>query len=81
MVVLGRYGSELQVRVDPQDTRIANYLGVFRVLLQRSVRPLALIRVERINGRPALESPYRDQLLSFGFEKRYRDLVLRRDYR
>jgi ATP-dependent Lhr-like helicase len=81
VLVLGRYGSELQMRTDARDNRIQSYLGVYRALLQRSVRPLPVIRVERINGEPSLESPYKDQLLDFGFERGYRDLVLRRKYR
>jgi Fe2+ transport system protein FeoA len=38
---------------------------------------MSVVRVERINGEPALGSPYRAALTSFGFVEDYRRLIYR----
>jgi hypothetical protein len=44
---------------------------------RRDVRLSSAVPVESVNGIPALESPYRPALLSFGFVADYRRLVFR----
>lgn len=58
VLVSRRHGKEIEIRVDPEDPRLPRYLTLFRDLLSRPVRPLRSITVERINGRPAVDSEY-----------------------
>ena len=81
VLVLGRKGREARFYVEPEDASIQTYLHVYRKILDGAGNVSTLIRVERINGRPAVESPYREQLLTFGFTRSHRDLVIRRSYR
>jgi ATP-dependent Lhr-like helicase len=78
VLVLKRGGAALQFMVPPGSRHIQQYLAIFRTLCAHSSS--APIRVERIDEKPALGSPYEEQLLRFGFTRRHRDLVLRRDY-
>jgi len=41
---------------------------------------LSEIRVETINGQPAVQSPFADDLKAFGFTSEYRELSLRRRF-
>jgi ATP-dependent Lhr-like helicase len=81
VVALGRTGREVAVYVPPEDEGIPVYLRVFHALLSRPINPVAQIRVDTINEKPALESAYLDQFIQFGFVKGYRGLLLRRGYR
>jgi ATP-dependent helicase Lhr and Lhr-like helicase len=80
VLVSKRYGKELEFFVEPDDGRIAEYLGFFRVLLTRDFNPVKRITVEQINGRPAASSPYAAGLLAFGFQAAYQGLELWRQY-
>jgi ATP-dependent helicase Lhr and Lhr-like helicase len=77
VLVSRRRGQELEFRVPPEAPRCAEYLGLFAALTRRESRPLNTVRVERINGEPALQSPYRPALAACGFVEDYRRLVLR----
>ena len=81
MLVLMRKGREVRFHVPPDDPSIGTYLRIYQVLLNTAAGSPALVRVERINGSPAVESPYLPVLLGFGFTRGHRDLVLRRGYR
>ncbi len=80
VVVSRRFGRELRINVPPDDPRLPDYLGFFRVLVSRESNPRKQINVERINGVPAAGSPYREALVAFGFQPAYRGLELWRRY-
>jgi ATP-dependent Lhr-like helicase len=46
----------------------------------RDYNPLKSVVVESINGRPAMESPYKKALQSIGFTSQYKSLQLLRQY-
>ena len=81
VLALGRSGRDVTVHVPPEDEGIPVYLRVFHAIMSRPVNPVAQIRVDSINAKPALESAYLDKFIQFGFVKGYRDLLLRRGYR
>jgi ATP-dependent Lhr-like helicase len=76
-LVSRRHGRELEMRVPVGDPALQEYLGVFRVMVDRDVRPLSAVHVETINGEPAPRSPYAKSLLTFGFQEDYKRLTLR----
>jgi ATP-dependent Lhr-like helicase len=74
-------GREVTFHVEPDEAAIHRYLRIFQDLLNRSDQSLKLVRVEKINGEPALSSPYRLTMLDCGFVEDYRSLVMRARYR
>jgi ATP-dependent Lhr-like helicase len=56
------------------------YYSLFHDLITREFNPLKAIKVETINGTPALTSEYKESLVEFGFREDYRALVLRKKY-
>ncbi len=64
----------------PEQPGLIETLGFFKVLLDRDFSPEKYILVERINKTPALESPYAEVLLAFGFERSYKGLELTKKY-
>jgi ATP-dependent helicase Lhr and Lhr-like helicase len=80
VLVSRRYGRELDIKVQPEDPRLHEYLSFFGMLLTREFNPRKRIIVERINGEPAAESHYRKQLREFGFQESYDGLELWRKY-
>ena len=80
VLVSRRNGSALTFHVPPDDPRIRDYLGFFKVLLTRAFNPEKIITVETINGKPAPESPYAPALKEFGFSGGYKGLELMRRY-
>jgi len=80
VVVSRRFGKELEIKVQPDDPRLPEYLAFFKVLLSREFNPLKRIAVERINGVAAASSPYKRALKDFGFEESYQGLELWRRY-
>ena len=81
MLSLGRSGRDVSVHVPSQDKNLPVYLRVFHALLSRPVNPVAQVKVESINEKPALHSEYLDRFIEFGFVKGYRDILIRRRYR
>jgi ATP-dependent Lhr-like helicase len=77
VLVSRRKGLNLEFRVPPGEPHIADYLHFVKVLTGRERRPLASVRVERINGEPAGTSPYKVRLVEFGFVEDYRRLTYR----
>jgi len=75
-----RRGVEVDLQVSPEDSSLPDYLRVFTDLLSRDVAPRKMVRVERINGSAARESPYKGAFLEFGFVEEYRGLILRASY-
>jgi ATP-dependent Lhr-like helicase len=80
VVVSKGWGKEIDIHVPPQDPSIPPYLRVFGDLLSRDVAPRKSVRVERINGAVARESPYKKSFVAYGFVEEYRGLVLRAGY-
>ena len=80
VLISKRNGKELEFMVPHDNTAISDYLGFFSILLTRQFKPLKLIRVEVINGLPALDSPYRSVLLNSGFRKDFKSLILQKSY-
>ena len=79
-VVARRNGRELLIKTGPDDPALPAYFSFCTALLTRTFNPLNSVIVEAINGRPALESPYREALQAIGFTGQYNCLELRRQY-
>ena len=79
-MVSTRRGSEVEIRVPPGDASLPRYLGLFEDLAGREAGTRKSIRVERINGLAARESPYRGIFLERGFTEEYKGLILRAAY-
>lgn len=77
VLVSRRNGRELELRVSPDCAGIPRYLQFVKVLTGREASPLAAVRVETVNGEPAIRSPYAPALLAFGFVADYRRLTYR----
>ena len=80
VLISRRYGRDLDIKAQPDDPRLSQYLGFFKVLLTREFNPRKRISVERINGESAKGSAYAAALESFGFEESYDGLELWRRY-
>lgn len=70
-------GKKVVISVPPDDPELPEYLKVFKAQLIRRFNPLKRIKVETVNEESALESPYKEALMSFGFRTDYLSLVLR----
>jgi ATP-dependent Lhr-like helicase len=57
-----RQGKVLTIHVEPGDSDLVEFFGLFRHLLTRQFNPLKKIKVETINEEPAARSPYLDAL-------------------
>ena len=77
VLVSRRRARDLDFRVPADDPSLSRFLTFIRAMVGRDVRPSAAVHVESVNGIPALESPYRPALVSFGFVEDYRRLVFR----
>jgi len=80
VLVSRRRGTEVELRVAPEDYSLLEYLRVYTDLLNRDVAPRKAVRVEKINGSAARESPYKGAFLDCGFVEEYRGLILRAGY-
>ena len=80
VLVSRRYGKYLELLTPPDDPQLPEYLFFFRVLLTREFNPMKRIFVERVNGEPAVISPYAAALKAFGFQVSYKGLELWRSY-
>jgi ATP-dependent Lhr-like helicase len=82
LVLISRsYGRNVTLRTTPDHPAVPRYLKLFPHLLSHPDHSLKLLRVAKINGEPALKSPYRQALSESGFVEDYRCLVLRARYR
>jgi ATP-dependent helicase Lhr and Lhr-like helicase len=80
VVISRRNGGHLEFRVPPDDPFFQGYLAFFKILLTREFSPEKIISIERINGKPALESEYLAPLKAFGFTRSHKGLELVRGY-
>ncbi len=67
VIIARRLGKDLEIRVGSEDARLADYLYVFKELLNRDFDPLKKISIEAINGEPVLKTHFVDALKRFGF--------------
>lgn len=70
-------GKKVLIYVPPDDPELPKYLKVFKVQLTRRFNPLKRIKVETVNEKSAVESPYKDAFMAFGFTTDYLSLILR----
>jgi len=76
VLIISRSGKHLEFLVGPDHAMIEKYLDIIKVLLTREFNPYSSLRVERINGIAANESPYRGVLINFGFKSSYKGLEI-----
>ncbi|MBU2551726.1 MAG: DEAD/DEAH box helicase [Proteobacteria bacterium] len=82
VLVSERQAKSLTFHVAPDDTRLPEYLGPLRHLLDRRHPPRFRLRIETINGREASASPYLDALkTAFEVMIEHRTVILYRDSR
>ncbi|MCU0285527.1 MAG: DEAD/DEAH box helicase [Acidobacteria bacterium] len=75
-----RNGKELIFHEKPDHPHIQDYLEFFKVLVGREFQPLKYISVETVNDEPVLDSPYKQVLHDFGFQKDYKSMTLMKKY-
>ncbi len=80
VLISKRNGKELVFNVKPDNLRIPDYLEFFKVLVGREFQPLKYISVETVNDEPVLDSPYKQALHDFGFQKDYKSMTLMKKY-
>jgi len=80
VMISRRMGRNLDLFTEPGDARLADYFSLFKDLLSREFNPMQKISVERINGEPALRSPYAEALKRFGFRFTRNSMELWREY-
>ncbi len=80
VLVSKKNGKELEWFVEPGHPQCGEFLAFFYVLMSREFQPLKYINVETINGIPALDSPFRHDLLANGFQRDYKGLMLLKSY-
>jgi ATP-dependent Lhr-like helicase len=71
-----RNGKELEFPPGTEEADVLEALAFFRRLLGREFNPLKSIRVEKINGEPVSESPFRELLKRAGFRDNYNVFIL-----
>ena len=74
MVFVERGGKGLQILVERDDPRLAAALEALADAVQR--RRLPRLAVERVDGEPAVGSPWEERLLELGFRAGPRRLTL-----
>ncbi len=74
------HGSQLEIRVVPDDPNLKRYFDVLPEQLRREFLPERRIEVERINDEPAPKSPYVRVLKEMGFVADYNALTLYRQF-
>ena len=79
-MVSKRAGKNLEIMVQPDDSRLAECLTLFKDLLTREFNPMQKIAVDTINGLPALASPYAGALRGFGFRSARNALEMWKEY-
>jgi ATP-dependent Lhr-like helicase len=80
VMISKRLGKSLDIFVEPDDARLADYLGLFKDLLAREFQPVQRIVVEAINDAPALSSPFAGALREFGFRSARSALELWKEF-
>ncbi|MGA1844095.1 MAG: DEAD/DEAH box helicase [bacterium] len=76
VLVSRQRGRRLEFRIPPEDPYVSDYCKLFQVRLTRRFSPLKRIKVDTINAKPAVESPYQEALTASGFRRDFKSLVL-----
>ena len=76
MLISEKNGKQLTFNCHHDAPMIQSYLSFFKILISRPIKPFSSIRVETINDYPVLKSDYQHVLLSFGFYKDYKGMIL-----
>lgn len=79
LLVSRKRGHELDIHVNPDHEGLAKGLFLFQRMPGRMGAPSRIV-VDRINGQPVGNSPYKDLFVRAGFVMDYRSLVLRKQY-
>ena len=72
-----RIGLELTILAEPDDPNLRHYFDLFDALLCRDYEPLKAIKVEKVNGTAIRQSPFREALVSYGFEEDFKAYTYR----
>ena len=75
-VVSRKGGRELEIRVSPDDPALPACLAFLPALLSRDADLPKAIKVERVNGEPVRNSPYRHALTALGFQEDFKAYTL-----
>jgi ATP-dependent Lhr-like helicase len=67
VMVSRRFGKDLIIHGEPGDAALQDHLAFFQELTSREFNPPKFIRVESINGEPALRSPHAEAMKHAGF--------------
>ncbi len=70
----------LLIHEPPDSIHLSRYYQLFKDLVNREFNPVRSVRIEEINDRKALNSPYGASLKAFGFSSDYKGLELRRSF-
>ena len=82
VLVSERRGKVLTIALEPDHPDLPACLAPLRHLLSRGFRPLTRIKVEKINGEPAAQSPYLDLLRTcFEVSVDFREVLLWKNLR
>ena len=77
LLVSKRLGLELSIRVPSESGELPLVRRFFNALLERDYLPRSSVKVQRVNGLPVRESPYREALVSLGFEEDFKSFTYR----
>ena len=70
----------LLIHEPPDSIHLNRYYQLFKDSLNREFNPIRSVRIEEINGRKAVESPYGASLKNFGFSSDYKGFELRQSF-
>jgi ATP-dependent Lhr-like helicase len=70
----------LEIHEPPDSVHLSRYYQLFKDLVNREFNPVRSVRIEEINGRKAVDSPYGASLKNFGFSPDYKGFELRRSF-
>lgn len=79
-IILLSGGKKVEIRLPPDHAALRRCMEIFKQLLGREFNPVGAIEVETINGEPAVSSQYLGAFLSFGFEREFKAIVLRKNF-
>ena len=80
VLVSKRNHKRLEIHEPPDSIHLSRYYQLFKDLLNREFNPIRSVRIEEINGRKAVDSPYGASLKAFGFSSDYKGFELRRSF-
>ena len=80
VMTVARRGKELTFMTGPDADEMDKYLGVLSHMIYRSYNPAKQLKIDIINGKPAIDSPYRKSLEQvFNVYSDYKSIVIQRE--